>query len=223
MTKNEFDSIDWQRGNVVRLNNGKEYFVKGTKCHGKYLLLYSEEYDKCFVVDHQIVNMRTSDYVEPEEVYLEHKRLKKEAIQARVEAERQEAIRIKEERKRRNIEEQERIHQEAVARKAAQKLERQKKQEEAQAAKAAAKMGKTADKPKVAEKPAKVEVPKVEKPKVEAPKVASTKVEAKPVVAAAPVAPKADEPATDAPRKRVRQRIKVTTSTREKVEYFKKK
>lgn len=74
MTQKEFIETNWHRGNVVKLENGKEYLVKGTKSHGKYLLLYSEEYDKCFIADHNIVDCRTSDYEEPIEVYLEHKR-----------------------------------------------------------------------------------------------------------------------------------------------------
>ena len=74
MTLKEFVDTNWHRGNVVKFKNGKEYLVKGTKGHGRWLLLYSEEYDKCFVADYRIVDCRTSDYEEPEEVYLEKKR-----------------------------------------------------------------------------------------------------------------------------------------------------
>ena len=119
MTLQEFNEINWHRGNVVKLKNGKEYLVKGTKGHGRWLLLYSEEYDKCFVADHNIVDSRTSDYEEPEEVYLEMKRQKQAEAQAKRDAERQEYLRQKEERKQKNLQEQERIHQEALARKAA--------------------------------------------------------------------------------------------------------
>lgn len=122
MVLNDFNKTDWNRGNLVRLSNGKEYFVKGVKGHGRYLLLYSEEYDAYFVANHRIVDCRTSDYVEPAEVYLEHKRLKHEAALARQEAYRQEQLRLKAERRERNLREQERIHLEAVARKAAKKV-----------------------------------------------------------------------------------------------------
>lgn len=88
MTQKEFTETNWHRGNVVKLENGKEYLVKGTKSHGKYLLLYSEEYDKCFITDHNIVDCRTSDYEEPIEVYLEHKRQHQEEAAAKREAER---------------------------------------------------------------------------------------------------------------------------------------
>ena len=70
MTIKEFYETNWHRGNEVRLNNGKEYLVKGTKGHGRFLLLFSEEYEKCFIADYKIVDCRTSDYEEPEEVYL---------------------------------------------------------------------------------------------------------------------------------------------------------
>ena len=129
MTLQEFNEINWHRGNVVKLMNGKEYLVKGTKGHGRWLLLYSEEYDKCFVADYRIVDCRTSDYEEPEEVYLEKKRKHQEEAAAKREAERQEYLRAKAERKQKNIEAQERAHQEAVARKAAAKAQRQKEQE----------------------------------------------------------------------------------------------
>lgn len=89
MTLQEFNEINWHRGNVAKLKNGKEYLVKGTKGHGRWLLLYSEEYDKCFVADHKIVDCRTSDYEEPEEVYLEMKRQKQAEAQAKRDAERQ--------------------------------------------------------------------------------------------------------------------------------------
>lgn len=121
ITQSEFNTTDWHRGNVVRLDNGKEYLVKCVKGHGRYILCYSSEYDAYFVADHRIVDCRTSDYEEPIEVYLEHKRLKREAALAKQEAERQERLRLKAERRERNLQEQERIHQEAVARKAAKK------------------------------------------------------------------------------------------------------
>ena len=41
MTLQEFNEINWHRGNVAKLKNGKEYLVKGTKGHGRWLLLYS--------------------------------------------------------------------------------------------------------------------------------------------------------------------------------------
>lgn len=119
MTQEEFYNTNWHRGNIVRLENGKEYEVKGTKSHGRFLLLFSEEYEKCFVADHNIVDIRISDYEEPEEVYLEHKRQRQAEAQARREAEKQEYLRMKKERKQKNIQEQERMHLEAVARKAA--------------------------------------------------------------------------------------------------------
>lgn len=119
MTIKEFVDTNWHRGNVVRLKNGKEYLVKGTKGQGRWLLLYSEEYDAKFVADYRIVDCHTSDYEEPEEVYLEKKRKHQEEAAAKREAERQEYLRAKAERKQKNIEAQERAHQEALARKAA--------------------------------------------------------------------------------------------------------
>ena len=195
MTLKEFVDTNWYRGNVVKFKNGKEYLVKGTKGHGRWLLLYSEEYDKCFVADYRIVDCRTSDYEEPEEVYLEKKRKHQEEAAAKREAERQEYLRAKAERKQENIEAQERAHQEAAARKAAAKAQHQKEQE-------------------AKKEPAKV-APKVEPVKEQKPvKLVETPTEVKTV-----------EPAPEAPKKRVRQRIRITSATpvREKVEFFKKK
>lgn len=118
MTQEEFNNINWHRGNTAMLQNGKEYLVKGTKRHGQFLLLYSSEYDSCFLADHKIVECRTSDYEEPEEVYQEKKRQKQEAIQAKIEEERLERLKAKAERKLKNLQEQERMHLEALERKA---------------------------------------------------------------------------------------------------------
>lgn len=195
MTLKEFVDTNWHRGNVVKLKKGKEYLVKGTKGHGRWLLLYSEEYDAKFVADYRIVDCRTSDYEEPEEVYLEKKRKHQEEAAAKREAERQEYLRAKAERKQKNIEAQERAHQEAAARKAAAKAQHQKEQE-------------------AKKEPAKV-APKVEPVKEQKPvKPVETPTEVKTV-----------EPAPEAPKKRVRQRIRITSATpvREKVEFFKKK
>ena len=84
MTLKEFVDTNWHRGNIVRLKNGKEYLVKGTKGHGRWLLLYSEEFDAKFVADYRIVDCRTSDYEEPEEVYLEKKRKHQEEAAAKL-------------------------------------------------------------------------------------------------------------------------------------------
>lgn len=197
MTSQEFNDINWHRGNVAKLQNGKEYLVKGTKSHGKYLLLYSQEYDKCFVADYKIVECRTSDYEEPEEVYLEKKRKHQEEAAAKREAERQEYLRAKAERRQKNIEAQQRAHQEALARKAAAKAQRQKDLEAK----------------KESEKATPNAVPTKEQKPV---KPAETQKEVKAV--------KEEAPALDAPKKRVRQRIRVpAVPVREKVEYFKKK
>ena len=102
MTLKEFNEINWHRGNVAKLNNGKEYLVKGTKGHGKYLLLYSDEYDTYFMADYKIVESRISDYEEPEEVYQEKKRQKQAEAQAKHDAERQALLKAKEERKQKN-------------------------------------------------------------------------------------------------------------------------
>lgn len=161
MTSEEFKSINWHRGNVVRLQNGKEYLVKGLKSNGKYILLYSEEYDSYFVSDHRIVDCRTSDYEEPMEEYLELKRRKQEEARAMAEAARQ------------------------------QKAEEKARQKQAAKQQAPAKA------------PAK---PKVEQVKV---------VEVVKTPAAAPAA--------EAPKKRMRQRIKVTSVTREKIDLSKLK
>ena len=195
MTLKEFVDTNLHRWNIVRLRNGKEYLVKGTKGHGRWLLLYSEEFDAKFVADYRIVDCRTSDYEEPEEVYLEKKRKHQEEAAAKREAERQEYLRAKAERKQKNIEAQERAHQEAAARKAAAKAQHQKEQE-------------------AKKEPAKV-APKVEPVKEQKP--------VKPVEA--PTEVKTVEPAPGAPKKRVRQRIRITSATpvREKVEFFKKK
>lgn len=184
MTLKEFVDTNWHRGNVVKLQNGKEYLVKGTKGHGRWLLLYSEEYDKCFVADYKIVDCRTSDYEEPEEVYLEKKRQKQAEAQAKREAERQEYLRQKEERKRKNLLEQERIHQEALARKAAKAKKRQEQSK--------------------VESNAKAEPKPVEHPKP----VANVEpaVTPKPVAKAEPVV--SPEPAPEQP-KRKRQRIRI--------------
>ena len=192
MTLKEFVDTNWHRGNVVRLKNGKEYIVKGTKGHGRWLLLYSEEFDAKFVADYRIVDCRTSDYEEPEEVYLEKKRKHQEEAEAKREAERQEYLRAKAERKQKNIEAQERAHQEALARKAANKQKNGQAKAELKAE----------AKPAAPTKPQKVETPKVAEP-----------------------APKTIEPAPEAPKKRVRQRIRITSATpvREKIEFFKKK
>lgn len=63
MTQEEYKSIDWNRGNVVRLSNGKEYSVRGT--NKRYIILYSEEYQKHFVADYHIIDCRISDNIEP--------------------------------------------------------------------------------------------------------------------------------------------------------------
>lgn len=193
MTLKEFVDTNWHRGNIVRLKNGKEYLVKGTKGHGRWLLLYSEEFDAKFVADYRIVDCRTSDYEEPEEVYLEKKRKHQEEAAAKREAERQEYLRAKVERKQKNIEAQERAHQEALARKAANR------QKDGQAPEAKKETVKVAPAEPVKEQ-------KPVKP-VETPKEA-----------------KAVEPAPEAPKKRVRQRIRISAApVREKVEFFKKK
>ncbi|MDO4210251.1 MAG: hypothetical protein Q4D23_00830 [Bacteroidales bacterium] len=63
MTQEEYNNIDWQRGNVVRLTNGKEYPVKKPK--KRFLLLYSAEHESYFVANCDIIDCRTSDNVEP--------------------------------------------------------------------------------------------------------------------------------------------------------------
>lgn len=193
MTLKEFVDTNWHRGNIVRLKNGKEYLVKGTKGHGRWLLLYSEEFDAKFVADYRIVDCRTSDYEEPEEVYLEKKRKHQEEAAAKREAERQEYLRAKVERKQKNIEAQERAHQEALARKAANR------QKNGQAPEDKKDIAKVAPFQTVKEQ-------KGVKP-VETPKEV-----------------KAEELAPEAPKKRVRQRIRISAApVREKVEFFKKK
>lgn len=197
MTLKEFLDTNWHRGNVVRLKKGKEYLVKGIKGHGRWLLLYSEEFDAKFVADYRIVDCRTSDYEEPEEVYLGKKRKHQEEAADKREAERQEYLRAKAERKQKNIEAQERAHQEAVARKAAAKALRQKEQE--------------------AKKETVKVAPKAEHVKEEKPvKAIETPKEVKAV--------KEEAPAEEAPKKRVRQRIRISAApVRKKVEFFKKK
>ncbi len=81
MTQEEYKSIDWNRGNVVRLSNGKEYSVRGK--NNKYIILYSEEYQKHFVADYRIIDCRVSDNIEPfvERLHPTEKQLRKEAAQ----------------------------------------------------------------------------------------------------------------------------------------------
>ena len=197
MTLKEFVDTNWHRGNVVKFKSCKEYLVKVTKGHGRWLLLYSEEYDKCFVADYRIVDCRTSDYEEPGEVYLEKKRKHQEEAAAKREAERQEYLCAKAERKQKNIEAQERAHQEAVARKAAAKAQSQKAQE---VRKETVKVVSKAESVKDQKQVKAVETPKEVK------------------------AVKEEAPAQEAPRKRVRQRIKISAAPlREKVEFLKKK
>lgn len=209
MTLKEFVDTNWHRGNVVKLKNGKEYLVKGIKGHGRWLLLYSEEFDAKFVADYRIVDCRTSDYEEPEEVYLEKKCKHHEEAAAKREAERQEYLRAKAERKQKNIEAQERAHLEALARKAANRQ----------------KNGQVKAEPKAEVKPVAPVEPKFRacSPKLlDTDKQCAKKVETPKV---AEPTPKAVEPAPKAPKKRVRQRIRITAATpvREKVEFFKKK
>ena len=63
MTAEEFNQINWHRGNIVRLTNGKEYPVK--KARKNWLVLYSEEYHKFFIVNHAYIDERVSDNVVP--------------------------------------------------------------------------------------------------------------------------------------------------------------
>lgn len=202
MTLKEFCDTNWKRGNEVLLKNGKEYLVKGVKGHGKYILLYSAEYDSCFVADYRIVERRTSDYEEPEEVYLEQKRKKQAEAEAKREAERQAYLKEKEERKQRNIKEQERIHLEALARKAA-KRNKQQAQNTVEAQKPEPK---PATKAEPAQKPAPVaKAEPVQKPKSAA--KAEPVEMPKPVAKAEPVA--AAEPTAEQPKKK-RKRIMIS-------------
>ena len=63
MTVEEFNQINWHRGNIVRLTNGKEYPVKKTRKN--WLILYSVEYHQFFIVNHTYVAERVSDNVLP--------------------------------------------------------------------------------------------------------------------------------------------------------------
>lgn len=63
MTQEEYNSTDWNRGNRVKLMNGKEYPVRNHK--KRFLLLYSEEFEAYFIADHHIIDCRTSDAIEP--------------------------------------------------------------------------------------------------------------------------------------------------------------
>ncbi len=82
MTQEEYKSIDWNRGNVVRLSNGKEYSVRGK--NNKYIILYSEEFQKHFVADYRIIDCRISDNIEPfvERLHPTEKQLRKAAALA---------------------------------------------------------------------------------------------------------------------------------------------
>lgn len=63
MTQEQFNSIDWHRGNAVRLTNGKEYPVAKVRNKTR-LLLYSAEYESYFIADYRIVEERTSDKID---------------------------------------------------------------------------------------------------------------------------------------------------------------
>lgn len=201
----EYYNTNWHRGNVVKLNNGKEYEVKGIKSHGRYLLLYSAEFDARFVADYRIVDCRTSDYEEPEEVYLEKKRKHLEAVEAKREEERLERLKAKAERKLRNLQEQERIHQEALARKAAKvqkHLEENKKKMAEKQAKKAETVAKAQPQPKAEPVAKAAPAPKsTPAPKAEAAPKPTPAAKVEP-------APKA-EPAPEQPKKK-RKRIAIT-------------
>lgn len=62
MTQEEYNSTDWNRGNRVKLTNGKEYSVRAQK--KKFLLLYSAEHEAYFIADYHIIECRTSDAIE---------------------------------------------------------------------------------------------------------------------------------------------------------------
>ena len=64
MTQEEFNNIDWHRGNYVRLENGKEYKVSLVKKNGRHLILKSEEYSTHFLVLYNIIVERTSDAID---------------------------------------------------------------------------------------------------------------------------------------------------------------
>lgn len=63
MTLEEFNQIDWKRGNLVRLNNGKEYSCCYKK--DKVLVLWTYEYKKLFNVSYKIIEARTSTRILP--------------------------------------------------------------------------------------------------------------------------------------------------------------
>ena len=62
MTREEFFSIDWHRGNRVRLSNGNEYKVSFVR--KGHLILKSEEWDTHFLVAPNIIEERTSDFID---------------------------------------------------------------------------------------------------------------------------------------------------------------
>ena len=63
MTQEEYNNIDWHRGNYVRLTNGKEYKVSLVKKNG-HLILKSVEYLTHFLVCPNIIVERTSDAID---------------------------------------------------------------------------------------------------------------------------------------------------------------
>ena len=64
MKQKEYNNIDWHRGNHVRLTNGKEYKVSIVR--KRLLILKSEEYDTHFLVLPNIIEERTSDFIDTE-------------------------------------------------------------------------------------------------------------------------------------------------------------
>lgn len=63
MTLEEFTQINWNRGNTVRLKNGKEYFC--AKRGNKGLVLWSYEYKTLFYVSHHIIEAQTGTKIVP--------------------------------------------------------------------------------------------------------------------------------------------------------------
>lgn len=221
MTQQEFHSIEWNRGNVVRLNNGKEYPVK--KAKKNHLLLWSAEYEAYFVVDYRIIVEQTSNFVDPEAILMKEEKARLTAEHERNRILKLQRLAEKAIRKAEN----ERIMAENRARKAAEKAARIAEAEARAAAKRARlearKKSDAPAKPKPVAKAtpdAKAQVLKAPaakpEPVAKATPVAKAPVKVTPSVKPAPVAkpveapkpqPASAAPSADQPAKRVRKRI----------------
>lgn len=56
MTREQFVTENWNKGDIVTLTNGKDYDVIYFNKRKAYLILYSKEYDAKFRADYRIIH-----------------------------------------------------------------------------------------------------------------------------------------------------------------------